>query len=175
MIEARAEAFGCFIEPHREMADLPNLSLVEVDLPEYERNGLGRPLLRVVRYHFNDIDGHGVEGTLVGAGCGCGRIIYADMNPVVVGRTHTDIQQRVPEQVLQYLYQCNLPIELVSLGALRYAQIPDLSELSKFVVLYQKRASWLESHPIEVCLANIKAEAEAGDAVAFDWQSLLPE
>ena len=38
-VKAKTAAFGNFIDPDREMVDVPNLSLVEVDLPEYERRG----------------------------------------------------------------------------------------------------------------------------------------
>ena len=172
-VKAKTAAFGNFIDPDREMVDVPNLSLVEVDLPEYERNGLGRALLKVVRYHFEDIDKHGAEGMSIGANSSRGQMIYADMNPVVVGQTHTEVQEKAPAEVVKALYQRGLPIELVTLGALRHAQFPNIDELVKFIDLYHKRASWMESHPVEVRFANI--EAMTGDAAVFDWPRLIPE
>lgn len=172
-VKAKAAAFGNFIDPDREMVDVPNLSLVEVDLPEYERNGLGRVLLKVVRYHFEDIDKCGAEGMSIGANSSRGQMIYADMNPVVVGQTHTEAQEKAPAEVVKALYQRGLPIELVTLGALRHAQFPGIDELVQFIELYHKRASWMESHPVEVRFANI--EAMTGDTAVFDWPRLIPE
>lgn len=172
-VNALVSAFGNFVDPHREMADVPNLSLVEVDLPEYERNGLGRALLKVVRYHFKDINQYIAEGTSIVATISHGQLIYADMHPVVVGETHTEAQMKAPTEVVKALYQRGLPIELVTLGALRHAQFPSVDELAQFIDMYHKRASWMESHPVEVRFANI--EALEGNAVVFDWPRLIPE
>lgn len=172
-VKAKTTAFGNYIDPDREMVDVPNLALVEVDLPEYERNGLGRALLKVVRYHFENIDKYGAEGMSIGASSSRGQMIYADMNPVVVGQTHSEVQDKAPADVIKALYQHGLPIELVTLGALRHAQFATVDQLIAFIDMYYKRASWMESHPVEVRFANI--EALTGDTAIFDWPRLIPE
>lgn len=172
-VKAKTAVFGNYINLDREIVDVPHLSLVEVDLPEYERNGLGRALLKVVRYHFEDYDKRGAEGMSIGANSSRGHMIYADMNPVVVGHTHTEVQEKAPAEVVQALYRRGLPIELVTLGALRHAQYQNIDELVQFIGLYHKRASWMESHPVEVHFANIRAMT--GDAAMFDWPRLIHE
>lgn len=166
-ITAKTSAFGNYIDSDRVLVDVPNLSLVEVDLPEYNRNGLGRALLKVVRYQFTDIEKFGAEGLVIGADSSRGHIVYADMNPQVVGMTHTEVQDRAPAEIIKALYQRKLPIELVSLGALRYAQFKTVDALVDFIDRYHARASWMEIHPVEVRFSNI-------EGTPFDWASVLP-
>lgn len=171
-VKAKTTAFGNFIDPDRTLVDLPNLSLVEVDLPEYERNGLGRVLLKVVRYNFEDIGKYGVEGMSIGADSSRGQMIYEDMNPVLVGLTHTEAQAKAPAEIVKALYQKGLPLELVTLGALRHAEFESIDALAMFIEMYHHRASWMEVHPVEVRFANI--EAMTGDTAVFDWSRLIP-
>lgn len=51
-VKAETTAFGNYIDPERKLVDLPNMVLVEVDVPEYERNGLGRMVAKTLRYDF---------------------------------------------------------------------------------------------------------------------------
>jgi hypothetical protein len=170
-VKAKSTAFGNYIDLERKLADLPHLAFVEVDVPEYTRSGLGRVLMRVVRYHFQDIDKYGVEGMSLGADSSRGHMIYEDMNPTVVGMSHEEIQSRVPGDVLKPLYAEGLSVELVSLAVLRHARFASAAELLAEVSQFHRRASWLEAHPVEVRFANI--EAASGEASAFDWERLL--
>lgn len=170
-VKAKTTAFGNFIDPDRKLVDFPNLSLVEVDLPEYERNGLGRVLLKVVRYHFENIGQYGVEGMSIGADSSRGQMIYEDMNPVLVGNNHIEAQSKAPDEIIKALYQKGLPLELVTLGAIRHAQFKTIDELVKFIEMYHQRSSWMEVHPVEVRFANI--EAMTGDTAVFDWARLI--
>jgi hypothetical protein len=169
-VKAKTTAFGNFVDIDRSLVDLPNLSLVEVDLPEYERNGLGRALLKVIRYNFEDIGQYGVEGMSIGADSSRGQMVYADMNPVLVGLTHSQVQEEAPTELIKMLYERQLPLELVTLAVLRRTQFDGIESLVKFVEMYHQRASWLERHPVEVRFANI--EAMTGHPVAFDWERI---
>lgn len=174
-IPAKTATFGNFIDPDRELVDIQHRSLVLVDLPEYARNGLGRALIgRVVRYHFSDIDAYGAEGMSIGADTSRGFMLYRDMNPVVVGATHAEAQANsgAPEATLKALYQRGLPIELVTLGALRHAEFATVDELVANIEAYHARASWMELHPVETRFQNI--EAQSGNEATFDWDHLLP-
>jgi len=173
-ISARTTAFGNLVDTDRALADLPHLSLVLVDLPEYSRNGLGRALMKVVRYHFQDIDTFGCEGMSIGADTSRGMMIYEDMNPIIVGQSHDEAQAKfnVSAEVIKALYQRKLPIELVTLAALRAGEFATTEQLVEFVEMYHARASWMELHPVEVRFQNI--EAEMGDKATFDWARLLP-
>lgn len=174
-IAAKTTTFGNFIDPDRELVDIGHQSLVLVDLPEYARNGLGRALIgRVVRYHFSDIDAYGAEGLSIGADTSRGFLIYKDMNPVVVGKTHAEAQAHsgAPETTLQALYQRDLPIELVTLGALRHAEFATVDDLVAHIEAYHARASWMELHPVETRFQNIEAQTDS--EATFDWEHLLP-
>jgi hypothetical protein len=173
-IEARTTTFGNFVDPDRELVDIEHQSLVLVDLPEYARNGLGRALLgRVVRYHFSDLSAFGSEGMSIGADTSRGFLIYRDMNPVVVGKNHTEAQANsgAPEATIKALYQRKLPIELVTLGALRHAEFESVDALVADIEQYHARASWMELHPVETRFQNI--EAQTGTETPFDWDRLL--
>lgn len=171
-IKAKVSAFGNFIDPDRKLVDLPNMALVEVDLPEYARNGLGRALMKVMRYQFTDLGAFGVEGMSLCAETSRGQMIYEDMNPQMVGLTHTEVQNRAPKELIKSLYAGNLPIEMITLAALRHQDFPDLDALVAFLDKYHRRASWLESHPVEVRFANLEAEF-TGEAVQFPWFRLV--
>lgn len=170
-IKARTTAFGNFVNPDRQLVDVPNLALIEVDLPEYARNGLGRALLQVVRYHFQDIDRYGAEGMSIGADSSRGHMIFADMNPVVVGLTHSAAQQCAPWDTLKALSQLDLPHELITLGALRCKQFDSIKKLLAFIELYYQRATWIEANPLEVRFSNFAAES--GDSAPFDWDRIF--
>ncbi len=174
-IVAKTTTFGNFVDPERKLVDVGHQSLVLVDLPEYARNGLGRALLgRVVRYRFDDIDAFGSEGMSIGADTSRGFLIYADMHPVVVGTTHTEAQAAsgAPDATIEALYKRGLPIELVTLGALRHAEFETVDALVANIEAYHARASWMELHPVETRFQNI--EALAGNEAQFDWDRLLP-
>jgi hypothetical protein len=150
-----------YLSPDRKAVDFPDGSLLEVELPEYERAGLGRALLRVLRYKFTDLNTFAVEG---GALCANGSrkiMVYADMNPVWVGNNHTEAQSRAPKELLQRLYGERIPVEYVTLGALRYEQFPDYIQLAAFIQRYHEKASWIEANPIAVMFENI-AEGKHG-------------
>lgn len=170
-VPAKTTAFGNFIDPDRKLFDAPSMSLIEVDLPEYTRNGLGRVLMKVIRYEFTDIKQFGLEGMSIGADTSRGHMIYEDMNPVVVGATHSEAQAKAPAEVVKMLYQQGLPLELVTLGALRHAEFPTDAELLGFLEKYHARASWMETHSVEVRFSNLAALT--GDEEVFDWDRLL--
>ncbi len=145
-IAAKTTTFGNFVDPDRELVDIAHQSLVLVDLPEYARNGLGRALLgRVVRYHFADLDAYGSEGMSIGADTSRGFLIYKDMNPVVVGKTHAEAQANsgAPDALIKELIQRGLPIELVTLGALRHDDFDSVDTLVADIEQYHARASWM--------------------------------
>lgn len=171
-VKAKSSAFGHFIDPHRELFDAPQLALVRVDLPEYANSGLGRPLLRVMRFEFTDLGGKfGVEGMSVGADSSRGMMLYTDMNPEVVATSHTELQNRSPELAVALLKK-GYPPELISIGVLRAAETDtDLDGLCRFIEVYHARASWIESHPVEVKFANLEAMS-GGDGI--QWGRVLP-
>lgn len=171
-IKTSTRAFGNFIDPERDLVELPNLALVEVDLPEYQRNGLGRALLKVVRYDFTDLNKLGAEGLSICADRSTGHVVYADMNPTVVG-THDEIQERLPKEVREALYQRKYTIEMVSLAALRYEQFGDLEKTIDFIEMYRRRATWMETHTTEVRFANVEESLGCGEP--FDWDRIEGE
>lgn len=146
-VTAKTNLFGNYIDPKRKLADAPNQSLIEVDLAEYEERGLGKALMKVVRYRFVDIGQYGLEGISIGADTSRGKIIYADMSPVLVG-THFAVQSKVPADVIRALYQRKLPFELITLGALRHDQFESLDELVQFIEMYHKCASTIERNKL---------------------------
>jgi len=184
-VRTATTAFGNFIDPERELLDCPNWALMEVVIPEYERNGLGCALLKVVRYHFTDIGKFGAEGVSICADSSRGHMIYSDMAPRFVGCSHEEAQAEAPNEVLKSLYLLGLPVELVTLGALRYENFDSLNKLADFIKMYHRRASWIEAHPIEVAFANLEAFPAGADThllaqlgsygSAFDWPRLIPE
>lgn len=172
-IVVKSTNFGNSIDPGRKLVDMATASLVEVELPEYERNGLGKALLKVVRYYFEDLDAYGVEGMSIGADTSRGFMIYEDMKPVVAGKTHRDAMASAPPGLVKALIHRGLPIELVTLGVLRSSEFKSVDKLISFIEMYHQRASWMESHPFDVHLANV--ESETGDVAVFDWPSIAAD
>lgn len=171
-ISARSVAFGNYIDPQRELFDAPQLALVQVDLPEYAYSGLGRALLGVIRYQFTDLGGiFGVEGMSVGADSSRSLMVYKDMNPTLVAASHTELHKRNPE-LAEALRKHGFPPELISVGVLQAAETDTSFEgLTHFVEVYHARASWIESHPVEVKFANL--EAMSGGS-GIQWSRVLP-
>jgi hypothetical protein len=151
-----------FINPNRKPIDFPNLSLLEVDLPEYKRAGLGHALLRVMRYKFTNLDTFAVEGAPLCASSSRKIMIYEDMNPVWVGNDHKEAQANsgAPKEVLQILYQGNIPMEFVTLGALRHWEYKEMYQLAKFIQLYYEKASEIEANPARMMFENIAAREQ---------------
>lgn len=172
VVKTTSTAFGGFIDPARQLVDLPSFSLVEVDIPEYARSGLGRALLRVVRYYFEDIGAYGVEGMSIGARSSRAHVIYADMNPELIGYSHKSVHELLPFELITKLLQRGYSRELISLAAVRHKSLPGIEELSSFLELYEQRASWIERHPLQVAVSNLDALRGVGGA--FDWRELLP-
>lgn len=172
-IKVKSFIFGNSVDPQRKLVDMPDATLVEVDLPEYERNGLGRALLKVVRYYFEDLNCYGVEGMSIGADTSRGFMIYEDMKPRVVGATHSEALEHAPPDLVKALFAKKLPMELITLGVLRRDDFPDVEALLEFIEMYHQRASWMESHPCEVHMSNV--ESETGDRAVFDWPRIVAD
>jgi hypothetical protein len=176
-VKAKASAFGNYIDPERMLADLPNMVLVELDLPEYERNGLGRMVAKTLRYEFVDLNQHGCEAMSIGAERSRGHMIYTDMKPVVVG-TLKDVEMLAPD-VAKFLMERRYGPEMVAVGVLRAASMglgvatsDEQARLVAFLNKYHRRATWLETHPMDVRMANM--EAMIGEGAAFDWARIFP-
>ena len=171
-VKAKSGAFGNYIDPQRELFDAPQLSLVRVDLPEYANSGLGRVLLSVMRYEFTDLDGKfGVEGMSVGADSSRGIMVYLDMQPEIVAKSHAELHERNPE-LAEKLRAKGYPPELISIGVLRASETDSSFDgLCRFIDVYHARASWIETHPVEVRFANL--EVMAG-GTGINWERVLP-
>ena len=171
-VKAKSGAFGNYIDPQRELFDAPQLSLVRVDLPEYANSGLGRVLLSVMRYEFTDLDGKlGVEGMSVGADSSRGIMVYRDMQPEIVAKSHAELHERNPE-LAEKLRAKGYPSELISIGVLRASETDSSFDgLCRFIDVYHARASWIETHPVEVRFANL--EVMAG-GTGINWERVLP-
>ena len=171
-VKAKSGAFGNYIDPQRELFDAPQLALVRVDLPEYTNSGLGRVLLSVMRYEFTDLDGKfGVEGMSVGADSSRGIMVYRDMQPEIVAKNHTVLHMRNPA-LAEKLRAKGYPPELISIGVLRAGETDSSFDgLCRFIDVYHARASWIETHPVEVRFANL--EVMAG-GVGVNWGRVLP-
>lgn len=146
--------FGCCVSIARGLVDFPNGSLVEVDLPHYKRMGLGKALLRVVRYYYKDINRYGLAGISLGADTSCLHMVYDDMNPVNHGQSQSAIQRDAPSEITEALYSMGVAPELVTLAAIRYREHDSIDSLIRFIKAYHEQASWLESHPVEVMYSN---------------------
>lgn len=171
-IKAKSSAFGNYIDPQRELFDAQQLALVRVELPEYTNSGLGRVLLSVMRYEFTDLDGKsGVEGMSVGADSSRGIMVYQDMQPEVVATSHAELHERNPE-LAEKLRKYGYPPELISIGLLHAGETDSsFDDLCRFINVYHARASWIETHPVEVRFANL--EVMAGGA-GINWKRVLP-
>lgn len=170
-IRAKSSAFSNYIDPQRELFDAPQLSLVQVDLPEYTNSGLGRALLCVMRYEFADLGTFGVEGMSVGADSSRGIMVYQDMRPELMAMSHAELHKRNVD-LSEQLHRRRYPMELISIGLL-HADEESISfeDLCQFIDIYYARASWIETHPVEVRFANL--EVMAGGK-GIDWQCVLP-
>lgn len=166
-VKTKSTAFGNYIDPQRELFDAPQLSLVQVDLPEYTSSGLGRVLLSVMRYQFVDLDdAFGVEGMSVGADSSRGIMVYQDMRPEVVASSHAELHQRDPE-LARRLGVRGYPPELISIGVLKGGQSDmPFDQLCQFLDVYHARASWIETHPVQVKFANLEG--------GINWERVLP-
>ena len=171
-VKAKSGAFGNYIDPQRELFDAPQLSLVRADLPEYANSGLGRVLLSVMRYEFTDLDGKcGVEGMSVGADSSRGIMVYRDMQPEIVAQSHATLHERNPD-LAEKLRAKGYPPELISIGVLRASDADSsFDSLCRFIDVYHARASWIETHPVEVRFANL--EVMAG-GIGINWERVLP-
>ena len=171
-VKAKSGAFGNYIDPQRELFDAPQLSLVRVDLPEYANSGLGRVLLSVMSYEFTDLDGKfGVEGMSVGADSSRGIMVYLDMQPEIVAKSHAELHERNPD-LAEKLRAKGYPPELISIGVLRASETDSSFDgLCRFIDVYHARASWIETHPVEVRFANL--EVMAG-GTGINWERVLP-
>jgi hypothetical protein len=152
--------------------------LIEVDLPEYERNGLGRMVAKTLRYDFVDIGQIGCEAMSIGADSSRAHMIYEDMNPVVLG-SFEDVEKLSPA-IAKVLYQRRHGPEMVALGVrvgvamgINPEASEDVAKLVAFLNKYHRRASWMESHNMEVRMANM--EALVGNPAPFDWVRIFPD
>jgi hypothetical protein len=175
-VKAKTTAFGNYIDPSKTLADLPSMVLVEVDSPEYQRNGLGRMIAKTLRYEFVDIGAFGCEGLSIGADGSRAHMIYAEMNPLVLG-TASEVADRNPALAKELMKQ-NLGPEMVALGVLRGVDTdPDnpasVAKLLAYLNKYHRRATWMESHAMEVRMANIEALVDGVDK-PFEWRRIFP-
>ena len=177
-VKAKTTAFGNYIDPERKLVDLPNMVLVEVDLPEYERNGLGRMVAKTLRYDFTDLGQIGCEAMSIGADGSRAHMIYEDMKPTVLG-TFAEVESKSPA-IAKVLFQRRYGPEMVALGVLRGIDMninpespEDVAKLVAFLNKYHRRASWMEAHNMEVRMANM--EALVGNPAPFDWVRIFPD
>lgn len=177
-VKAKTTAFGNYIDPERKLVDLPNMVLVEVDVPEYERNGLGRMVAKTLRYEFTDIGQIGCEAMSIGADGSRAHMIYEDMQPTVLG-TFAEVEAKSPA-IAKVLFQRRYGPEMVALGVLRGVAMninpespEDVAKLVAFLNKYHRRASWMEAHNMEVRMANM--EALVGNPAPFDWVRIFPD
>jgi len=177
-VKAKTSAFGNYVDPERNLVDLPNMVLVEVDVPEYERNGLGRMVAKTLRYEFTDIGRIGCEAMSIGADGSRAHMIYEDMKPTVLG-TFSEVEAKSPA-IAKVLFQRRYGPEMVALGVLRGVAMnidpespEDVAKLVAFLNKYHRRASWMEAHNMEVRMANM--EALVGNLAPFDWVRIFPD
>lgn len=177
-VKAKTTAFGNYIDPERKLVDLPNMVLVEVDVPEYERNGLGRMVAKTLRYDFTDLGQIGCEAMSIGADGSRAHMIYEDMKPTVLG-TFAEVEAKSPA-IAKVLFQRRYGPEMVALGVLRGIDMninpeapEDVARLVAFLNKYHRRASWMEAHNMEVRMANM--EALVGNPAPFDWVRTFPD
>lgn len=177
-VKAKTTAFGNYIDPERKLVDLPNMVLVEVDVPEYERNGLGRMVAKTLRYDFTDLGQIGCEAMSIGADGSRAHMIYEDMKPTVLG-TFAEVEAKSPA-IAKVLFQRRYGPEMVALGVLRGIDMninpeapEDVARLVAFLNKYHRRASWMEAHNMEVRMANM--EALVGNPAPFDWVRIFPD
>lgn len=177
-VKAKTTAFGNHIEPERKLIDLPHMVLIEVDAPEYERNGLGRMVAKTIRYDFVDINQIGCEAMSIGADSSSAHMIYEDMKPTVLG-TFSDVEALSPT-IAKALFERQYGPAMVALGVIRGVEMKidpsspeSMAKLVNFLNKYYRRASWMESHSLEVRINNL--EALVGNAAPFDWVRIFPD
>lgn len=149
------------------------LPFVELALPEYAAAGLGKAFCRAKRFKCRDTGRYGYIARAICADSSRFLIVTTLMAPVVLGHSHDELQAGAPSDWLLALYDQGMPIELVSLAAVRASQFQEVGELVEFVNYYHKRASWLEAHPLDVAIANL--ESQSGAAIVFDGSRLFCE
>lgn len=176
-VKAKTKAFGNYIDPDRKLIDLPNMVIVELDVPEYERNGLGRMIAKTLRYEFQDLDQFGCEAMSIGADSSRAHMVYEDMKPRVLG-TFTQVEELSPA-IAKVLFERSYGPEMVALGVVRGLALGidpalqvDVDRLLTDLARYHRRASWMESHPTEVRFANM--EALVGEGAPFEWARIFP-
>jgi hypothetical protein len=176
-VKAKTNAFGNYIDPDRTLVDLPNMVIVELDVPEYERNGLGRMLAKTLRYEFQDLNRFGCEAMSIGADSSRAHMVYEDMKPRVLG-TFAQVEELSPA-IAKVLFERKYGPEMVALGVVRGLAIgtdptrdEDVERLLTDLARYHRRASWMESHPTEVRFANM--EALVGEGASFEWARIFP-
>lgn len=170
-IEVAAKAIAAWLPVGRELAQIGGTPIIELALPEYAAAGLGRALCRSRPFRCDQ-----ASGTIARSICADTSrffVVTTDMQPHVVGLTHGQVQALAPAPTVRHLFDEGFPIELVSLGASRANQFPDLDQLTEFVRLYHRRASWLEGHPLDVAIA--KLESQLGATLVFDGARLFCE
>ena len=160
-VKTKSTAFGNYIDFQRDLFDAPQLSLVQVDLPEYASSGLDRVLLNVMRYQFLDLGNvFGVEGMSVGADSSRGIMVYQDMQSEVVASSHSELHQRNPE-LARRLGARGYLREGGSKVVLRFAYSYDENDYNKGKGDASWR--WTEKHLNQLALI-IKENAEIGRA-----------
>ena len=87
---------------------------------------------------------------------------------MVVGALHLLGSDGVVEKLRAKGY----PPELISIGVLRASETDSSFDgLCRFIDVYHARASWIETHPVEVRFANL--EVMAG-GTGINWERVLP-
>ena len=174
---AKTTAFGSVIDPVRKLLALPGMVYVELDVPEYTRNGLGRMIAKVLPYNFSDTEQQLSEAVSVGADASRSHVIYEDMHPTVFG-TLSEVLSKNPV-IARELYARHYGPEMVAVGiiisarmGLNFNEPESLARLLSFLETYSCRASWMESNILEVRLAN--AQALVGEGASFDWAQIFP-
>lgn len=174
---AKLTAFGSFIDPARETCVLPGMVFVELDVPEYDRNGLGRMIAKTLAYDFSDAGQHCSVAVSVGADASRSHVIYEDMNPLVWGKFAEIFSKN--SALARELQSRHYGPEMVVVGVISASRMeldfnrPDDSiRLFSFLETYYQRATWMELNILEVHLAN--AQALAGESIAFEWDQIFP-
>ncbi len=176
-IEVSTKAIAPWCPPGRNLTVLPGTPIIELSLPEYEAAGLGRVLCRARPFQIKDGEGE-QAGTFARSICAdTSRLLVVtdDMEPAVLGQAHDEIQAGAPREVRKALYDAGLPVGLVTLGAIRADRFESLELLIDFVRLYNRQASWLESHPLDVAIARLELESRPGASLVFDGLRLFCE
>lgn len=178
-VEIRSSRGGAFFfDERRGLVDVATEALVALPLKEYRANGLHFMLAKAVRVHVKDRDIHGALVTGVCSASSQTRVVYADMDPVVLG-SHEQVQARYPELAAElfrrghWLAKVTLAVLVAEREGYKHDQPEHLAALEQFLVRYERRATWLENHPIEVLMGN--EFADDGDAKPFDWATIFPE